>query len=416
MSAAEATRAPRLGGAYPLLLSASLASDLAGSAVQVAIMLHVFHLTNGNVSMLGLQATMVLVPRIFGAPIGGALSARHSPRWVLLADDAVRIPCTLLILASNGVAALVGLQALLSAIGALHSPARQSLLPLTVPDERLHLANSAMSTANSSVLVAGPVLGAVLYSWAALPAVVAPACLLYFAATIALAFVSARPRAGSPDTTTSFLAGLSQGGRRVRTAPDLRQIAILTLAAGATVGLLVPLLRPFVTDVLHGDDRTYGLLMGAFGLGGVIGPAVGYAVARRIGVGSAILVGFSLEPTLMLLWAHCAALPVSLAIMFVWGIAVFMLVPCQSTYVQRFAEPDFVAPTFALLDQAASFAELMAALFVTMIARLLSPQTLLTVAAASYLAVTVWSWRAVGGRLMQSRPFAPAPSTVGESS
>lgn len=415
MSATAGTSPARLGGAYALLLSASLASDLAGSSVQVAIMLHVFHLTNGNVSMLGLQAVMVLVPRILGAPIGGALSARYSPRWVLLVDDAVRIPCTLLVLASNGVAALVCAQALLSAIGALHSPARQSLVPLTVPNDRLHLANSAMSAANSSVFVVGPVLGAVLYSWSSLPAVVALACLLYFGATIALAFIASRRRAVSP-TRIRFLAGLSEGGRRIRSAADFRQIAILTLAAGATVGLLVPLLRPFVTDVLHGDDRTYGLLMGTFGFGGMMGPAVGYALARRIGVGSAILLGFSLEPPLMLLWAHCAALPVSLAIMFAWGIAVFMLVPCQSTYVQRFAEPNSVAPTFAVLDQAASIAELMAALFVTMIARLLAPQTLLTIAAAAYLAVTLWSWRSVGGRLMQSRPFASSPSTVGESS
>jgi predicted MFS family arabinose efflux permease len=54
----------------------------------------------------------------------------------------------------------------------------------------------------------------------------------------------------------------------------------------------VPLIRPFVSEVLHGGDQTYAWLIGAFGVGGMVAPAVGYWAGRRFGLGRVIATVF----------------------------------------------------------------------------------------------------------------------------
>src|SRR5439155_9209867 len=131
----------------------------------------------------------------------------------------------------------------------------------------------------------------------------------------------------------SFLGDLVGGWRYVSAEPDLLLIGTLTLTAGTALGLLVPLLRPFVDQALHGGDLTYARLVGAFGLGGLVGPWVGYRAGRALGSGRALLLGFAVEATLMLLWSRVTSPLYSYAILFIWGANIFAMIPCQTTYV-----------------------------------------------------------------------------------
>jgi predicted MFS family arabinose efflux permease len=371
----------------------------------MAILLHAFHLTGGSVSVLAVNATLVLAPAVVAAPFAGVLARRHPPRLMMLISDLVRAGASVLLLASGSVWSLLLLQAAFSSAGVLYGPARQSMLPHLVDASRLHAANAAFATTSSMVLSIGPVLGSLLYAGGGIQvAAIADAGLYLAGAAMLLAL---RPPASpSAQAPPSFVHQMGEGFALVRHAADLRRLIILTLTAGASVGILVPLLRPFVEDVLHGGDRSYGLLMGAFGLGGMVGPAIALVAERRLGLGRTLLIGFTVEPVIMLVWARSPLLGLSIAVMFLWGVVVFALVTCQTTYVQRFASRELLSSAFAMLDQAGNAAQLVAALVVVVAAPVAAPQGLIAAAALAYLVVALLSWLSPGGRLILRRESA----------
>lgn len=368
----------------------------------MAILLQTFHLTGGSVSVLAVNATLVLVPAVVAAPFAGVLARRHPPRLMMLISDLVRAGASLLLLASGSVWSLLVLQAAFSSAGALYGPARQSMLPHLVDASRLHAANAVFAITSSMVLSIGPVLGSLLYAGGGIHVAAIADAGLYFAGAAML--LALRPPAStSAQEPPPFFHQVAEGFALIRHAPDLRRLIILTLTAGAAVGLLVPLLRPFVEDVLHGGDRSYGLLMGAFGLGGIIGPAMALMAERRLGLGRTLLIGFAVEPLVMLVWAHSPLLALSIAVMFLWGVVVFALVTCQTTYVQRFVSRELLSSAFAMLEQAGNASQLLAALVVVLLAPVAAPQGLLAAAALAYLAVALFTWLSPGGRLILAR-------------
>lgn len=374
--------------------------------MQIAILLQVFHLTDGSISVLGVNAALVFLPAVAAAPVAGVLARRHSARGMMMISDLLRAGSSLLLLVAGGsVWSLLALQAALGVGGTLYGPARQSMLPRLVDASRLHAANAMFATAGSVVLLSGPVLGSLVYSAGGLRLVAVGVAAMYLAAVGAL--LALRPPATPrPAVPQPFLQQLAEGFALVRRAPDLRRLIVLTLIAGASVGLLVPLLRPFVEQVLHGGDRAYGLLMGAFGLGGIVGPALALVAERRIGLGPAILIGFAAEPLVMLVWTRSPLLVLSAAVMFLWGVVVFVLVTCQTTYVQRFTPRELMPSAFALLEQTATAAQLLAAATVVVLAPVAAPRPVLAAVAVGYFAVALVSWFSPGGRLIRTRGAA----------
>ncbi len=70
------------------------------------------------------------------------------------------------------------------------------------------------------------------------------------------------------------------GARYITNSPSIRIVLIRTLVTGL-IGGSVSALMPLVTrDLLHGGAQTYGIMLGAFGMGAVIG-ALNIAEVRR---------------------------------------------------------------------------------------------------------------------------------------
>lgn len=392
-----------LGGRYWLLFLADLLSNIGSHATQTALVLQIFKLTGQSSAHMGLAALTNVGSGLAASPLGGVLAERMNRRILMMGCDLVRLLLVLALPLTDRVWLLLALAGALSAVTAVFSPARQAMIPALVPTRKLALANSLASGSQSAIFLLGPVLGASLFVAGGLRPVVtvdAASYLMSFALLWRLGPAAGRPEPASAERT-GFWRDLAEGVTQVGRGPDLALLLTLSMAAGLAVGVVIPLLRPFVTDALGAGDATYALILGCFGLGGLVGPWLAMAAMRWIGLGRALLAGFLIEAAVMLIWSRTAVPALNGAVFGVWGAFVFALIPCEHTYLHARTNPVLMARTFALMDQAMYATQIVGMLVVIAVGNRVRPQALVTAAALLYLAVVAASWRSHGARLVR---------------
>jgi predicted MFS family arabinose efflux permease len=258
--------------------------------------------------------------------------------------------------------------------------------------------------------VLGPVLGAMLYArTGALTGVVIIEAATYACSALMLINLPRFVHAAKSGRGRGFRREIMDGLRYVKSEPDLRQIFTMLSAAGMTVGLFLTLLRPFISEVLHGDDRTYATLVSAFGLGGMLGPLFGFWAGRRLGLGRMLTLCFCLEPILLVLWSRTESVGPSAALLFLWGVDVFALIPCYTSYLHIYSRKDHMGRTFALFDQSAYVPQIIAAAVVTFLGNRLPTQNILTTVGLGYLLIMLGTLGTHGSRLLRVRNGRPRP-------
>jgi predicted MFS family arabinose efflux permease len=404
-----------LGVPYQLLFVSGVLSDIGGFSTVTALQVHVSQLTHGNASFMGLISVATLLPMIIAAPIGGVWAEKYNRRTVMVVNDLVRIPLVLLMAMTQSVWLLLLLHGCICACTALFMPSRQSLIPELVPSERLLLANSLSSGVISLVHMLGPPLGVLIYHLTGgLTGVVIIEAIAYLVSALLLVRLPSRPRLSQPSADFSLIREVVDGMRYVKSEPDLRQILIILVTAGAAIGLLMPLLLPFVHEVLHGSDQLYATLIFWFGLGGLIGPFVGHALGRFIGLGRTLILCALAEALLLTLWSRAQDHRLSIALLVLWGIEVFALIPCYTSYLHTYAKRELMGRTFALFDQAVYVPQIASALVVVSLGNRLPTQALLTGAGICYftiIASTLWSQ---GARRLIERSGQVPPTVLAE--
>lgn len=407
MSLQSALRsAAQLGRSYYLLFTAGVLADLGGFTTGTALTLHVYRLTNQNAAYLGLMAIASLLPMLLAAPIGGVWAERRDRRAVLITCNLIRIPLVLLMMTTQRVELLLALQTLVSVTTALFMPSRQSLIPVLVRPEQLPLANAFSGGVMSVVHTLGPTIGAVLYARGGGLGLVVSFEALLFLLSVGLLLGLRIPRGTREDDRGagySLGKDIVNGLRYVLGEPDLRQLFTILLVSGTAIGLLVPLLRPFTDQVLHLDDRGYAWLMTSFGIGGMLGPVVGYFAGRALGLGLTLTLCFVLESSLFIVWTQVHSPLLSGALLVVWGIEVFALVPAYMSYVHLYARPEYLGRTFALFDQSMYAPGILAAGVIALLGSKVPAQRILLCAGLGYLTMVALTFFTAGARLLRAR-------------
>jgi predicted MFS family arabinose efflux permease len=405
-----------LGRSYWLLFAGDLLSNIGSYATQTALALQIFKVTGHSSAHMGLAALTNVGAGLLASPLGGVAADRMDRRRLMMACDVVRLPLVLALPWTEHVALLLALAGALSAVTAVFSPARQAMIPALVPAQKLDVANSLIGGSQSAIFLLGPLLGAWLYVAGGLRPVVivdAASYIVSFALLWGLGpgVEPPRPAPGK----RRFWRDLTEAATQVGERPDLALLLSLSMAAGLAVGVVIPLLRPFVGDALGAGDATYAVILGCFGIGGLIGPWLAMLAMRWIGLGRALLAGFLVEAVLMLIWSRTGNVAVNGAVFGVWGAFVFALIPCEHTYLHARTSPALMARTFALMDQAMYATQIVGGLIVIAVGNAVRPSTLATLAAVFYLAVVVARWRSPGahlvrsvGRLTDSAPARPS--------
>jgi MFS family permease len=218
------------------------------------------------------------------SPLGGIVADRYNRRWVVICTQAASMFFAAVLAAltlSHRITILdiFILAALLGVVNAFDIPGRQAFLVELVGKEDLINAIALNSSMFNGARIIGPAVAGVLVAkigegWCFFANSVS-----YIAVLIGLFLIHVAPRARS--SQGSPLAHIIEGFRFVRHTAPIRALLLL-LGLVSLVAMPYTVLMPiFAARVLHGGARSLGILMGATGVGALLGALT---LATRTGV------------------------------------------------------------------------------------------------------------------------------------
>ncbi len=241
---------------------------------QIAQAWLVYRLT-GSPFLLGLTSFAGQIPILFLAPLGGLLSDRVDRRRLLLVTQSV-LMCQALALAAltlSGTVQVWQVIALASVYGVamgFDTPVRQSLLVGLVGEKQdlpsaIALNSMLMNTSRMvGPSVAGILLALTSEGW----------CFLINAATYVAILIAVSQLRLAPRTDArrhSIVAGLREGLRYARRSRPIRTLLPLLALMSFMASPYVSVMPVMVREVLGGGPHTLGFLVGAAGLGALLG-------------------------------------------------------------------------------------------------------------------------------------------------
>ncbi len=187
--------------------------------------------------------------------------------WMLLASAALGI-LTLLGLVSSGL--LLALTFLLGLGAALNAPAWQAIIPELVVRRDLPSALALNGVAINLARALGPAAGGLIVA-AAGPAATFLLNAASFLGVIVVLYRWRRPPRQSLLPAENILGALFAGLRYVRHVPELHAVLVRSCAFIVFGSALTALLPVIVRFSLRGGPTDYGLALGFFGVGAVLG-------------------------------------------------------------------------------------------------------------------------------------------------
>jgi hypothetical protein len=285
VAAVSSTQHPLRNHAFRLLWIGNAISWTGDQFYLVALPWLVLSLTGSSI-VLGAMSMLAAIPRALLMLLGGAVSDRVSPRWILILTAAAR---TLLVIA---VAALLFMHALhlwqlyFFAVGfgvadAFSYPAGSAFLPSIVTPEQLPAANSiSQATLQVTTLAApGPAglfIKAFGTAWAFLLDGVS-----FLAIIAALWRLPDPPPSATSHAQRGMVQAIADGLRYVNADAALRSLILIiavlnfALAGPMTIGLAVIAKHKF------GTPTAFGLLMSSFAAGSLGGMLCAGLVKHR---------------------------------------------------------------------------------------------------------------------------------------
>lgn len=228
----------------------------------------------GSTVMLGWLAAAQLGPMLVFGMLGGLATDRLDRRKLLLVTQAMMM-C---IAAGLAVASAVGQATppVLLALGllngvamAFNAPAWQVLTPRLVPRDELHRAIALQGMQFNLARVVGPALAGVLLAQTSATVLFAANAISFVAVLAAIA--STAPAPPPPGPSPAAGAQVLEALRFVFGRPGPRALFAMLVVLSALAAPLQRMLPLFVSDVFAGGETAYGLLLGLFGAGAVLG-------------------------------------------------------------------------------------------------------------------------------------------------
>ena len=153
---------------------------------------------------------------------------------------------------------------------ALFGPAWQASVSEQVPAETLPAAVALNGISYNIARSFGPALGGIIV--AAAGAVAAFVCnVLLYIPLIVVLYLWQRTLEPSRLPPERLRRAVVSGVRYIIHSPPIRIVLYRTLVTGIAGGSVLALLPLVARDILHGGAQTYGIMLGCFGMGGVLG-------------------------------------------------------------------------------------------------------------------------------------------------
>ena len=296
---------------YRLLWLAQLVSELGDWFYTLSVYSLILELTGGKAEAVGLAVVLQVLPQTLVAPTAGVINDRLSRKAIMIGTDVARFFVVLGMLAvrTPGMVWLVYVLLLFETVGAaFNEPAHSASIPNIVPEEDVLPANTLASITWSFCLAAGAGMGGAAAALFGRDAVFVLNAVSFLASAWLVRRMSfAEPHtAGVPPLCARDLVDFTPvlaGVRYIRSHP----LIFATVFVKGGIGLLgannvlLPILGQRVFPVHWGglDPQRAALLgmsvlMGARGVGSLIGPLIGgrWAGESHTRLRTGILVGF----------------------------------------------------------------------------------------------------------------------------
>jgi MFS family permease len=261
------------------------------------IAIQILHATTFEVGSLTAVETLPFL--LVGLPAGAWVDRMRRRRVLIVADIGRLLALGSIPLASAfasvTLAHLFAVAFVTGVFTVFFDVAYQSYLPELVDRQQLVEGNAKLAARESTAHVVGPGIGGALINWVgASTAVVADALsyALSFVCLVAIRTPADVPeRGGSP---TSLVTDIREGLRFVWHEHRIRAVAFCTATANLFGGVMMAVVLLFMTRVLGFSGGKIGVVFAVSGLGAVLGAVVAPWLARRLGVGRAIVLPIAL--------------------------------------------------------------------------------------------------------------------------
>jgi MFS family permease len=245
-----------------------------------------------SADMVALVQTALMLPIMLLSLPAGAIADMYDRRVVGLAALSLGLTgsIALSVLAHLGWISPTSLLLFCFVIGsgmALFGPAWQASVSEQVPPDTLPAAVALNGISYNIARSFGPALGGVIVAAAGAGAAFVCNVVLYIPLLVVL-YLWRRTLEASRLPPERLQRAVVSGIRYVAHSPSIRVVLIRTLVTGIAGGSVLALMPLVARDLLSGGAQTFGIMLGAFGMGGVLGALNVASIRRFLGAEAAV--------------------------------------------------------------------------------------------------------------------------------
>ncbi|MEH2494312.1 MFS family permease [Bradyrhizobium sp. AZCC 1678] len=283
--ATDGIAAPLRHAVFRRIWLASLVSNL-GILIQGVGAAWAMTQMTSSADKVALVQTALMLPIMLISMPAGAIADMHDRRIVALVSLGIALvgATVLTVMAWLGLVTPNILLALCFVVGsgmALFGPAWQASVSEQVPAETLPAAVALNGISYNIARSFGPAVGGIVVATSGAVAAFAVNAVLYLPLMVVL-FLWNRTHEPSRLPRERLNRAIVSGVRYIANSPSIRIVLIRTLVTGVIGGSISALMPLVARDLLHGGAQTYGIMLGAFGMGAVFGALNIGEVRRRM--------------------------------------------------------------------------------------------------------------------------------------
>src|SRR3954449_1472767 len=280
---ADSIAAPLRHSVFRRIWLASLLSNL-GLLIQGVGAAWAMTQMTSSADKVALVQTALMLPIMLISMPAGAIADMYDRRIVALVSLSISLvgATSLAVMAWLNLVTPNILLAFCFVVGcgmALFGPAWQASVSEQVPPETLPSAVALNGISYNIARSFGPAIGGIVVATAGAVAAFAANAMLYIPLLIVL-FLWRRATEPSRLPREKLSRAIVSGVRYIANSPSIRIVLTRTLVTGLLGGSVSALMPLVARDLLHGGAQTYGIMLGAFGMGAVIG-ALNIAEVRK---------------------------------------------------------------------------------------------------------------------------------------
>lgn len=311
---------------------------------QIAMSWLVYRLTD-SVFLLGVLGFASQVPSFLLGPFAGVLSDRYNRHRILVCTQILSmlqasVLAALVLTDTVSISWVLGLSVLLGIINAFDVSARQAFV-VELIEKREDVSNAiALNSSMFNVArLVGPSIAGILIATVGEGICFLLNAVSYLAVIISLMAMNISLRE-LPKQNTEVFKSLKEGFEYAFGFPPIRAI-ILLIALVSLFGMPFSVLMPvFAKEILHGGANTLGYLMGASGIGALVGALY---LARRssvLGLGKVIVGATIMLGIGLVCFSFTRTLWLALIFVFLTGMGMIVQMAANNTILQTIVDDD----------------------------------------------------------------------------